>query len=96
MLELDPDKRISAEAALGSKWLKNVVPEEMEPPNLPTWQDCHELWSKKQRRQKREAAQAGPPGQPGPGSMPSNRFPEHNNVGGGVSANEISTNDFIP
>ena len=60
MLELDPDKRISAEAALESKWLKNIVPEEMDPPDLPTWQDCHELWSKKQRRQKREAAQAGP------------------------------------
>ncbi len=24
------------------------------PPILPTWQDCHELWSKKRRRQMRE------------------------------------------
>jgi len=24
------------------------------PPVLPTWQDCHELWSKKRRRQMRE------------------------------------------
>ena len=23
-------------------------------PQLPTWQDCHELWSKKRRRQLRE------------------------------------------
>lgn len=23
-------------------------------PELPTWQDCHELWSKKRRRQQRE------------------------------------------
>lgn len=23
-------------------------------PALPTWQDCHELWSKKRRRQLRE------------------------------------------
>lgn len=91
MLELDPDKRISAEAALESKWLKNVVPENMEPPNLPTWQDCHELWSKKQRRQKREAAQAGNPG---------NQKFSDNNIGVPSSApipsNESSTNDFIP
>lgn len=26
----------------------------MSPANLPTWQDCHELWSKKRRRQIRE------------------------------------------
>lgn len=26
----------------------------MQAPKLPTWQDCHELWSKKRRRQQRE------------------------------------------
>lgn len=26
----------------------------MPAPQLPTWQDCHELWSKKRRRQLRE------------------------------------------
>ena len=26
----------------------------MPPPNLPKYQDCHELWSKKRRRQQRE------------------------------------------
>lgn len=34
---------------------------------LPTWQDCHELWSKKRRRQMRdqqEALQNLPPGKP--------------------------------
>uniref|UniRef100_A0A8D8XYQ3 Cyclin-dependent kinase 12 n=1 Tax=Cacopsylla melanoneura TaxID=428564 RepID=A0A8D8XYQ3_9HEMI len=36
-----------------SSWLKNVHPESMPPPQLPTWQDCHELWSKKRRRQLR-------------------------------------------
>lgn len=31
----------------------------MVAPELPTWQDCHELWSKKRRRQLREAELAG-------------------------------------
>ncbi|XP_048478363.1 cyclin-dependent kinase 12 isoform X8 [Plutella xylostella] len=57
MLELDPDKRITAEEALKSPWLKNVVPDHMTAPELPTWQDCHELWSKQRRRQQREAEQ---------------------------------------
>lgn len=26
----------------------------MPAPELPTWQDCHELWSKQRRRQLRE------------------------------------------
>jgi hypothetical protein len=29
----------------------------MAPPELPTYQDCHELWSKKRRRQLREQLQ---------------------------------------
>lgn len=39
----------------------------MSAPKLPTWQDCHELWSKKRRRQMREqqeAMQNLPPGKP--------------------------------
>ncbi|KAM3957165.1 cyclin-dependent kinase 12-like [Aphomia sociella] len=54
MLELDPARRVSADDALRSAWLKGVVPEQMPPPELPTWQDCHELWSKQRRRQQRE------------------------------------------
>ncbi|CAG7831840.1 unnamed protein product, partial [Allacma fusca] len=69
MLEIDPERRISAEEALRSKWLRTIDPEKVEPPQLPTWQDCHELWSKKMRRQQRdnpEATQTLPPGKPPP------------------------------
>ncbi|XP_031349900.1 cyclin-dependent kinase 12 isoform X2 [Photinus pyralis] len=58
MLELDPSKRITAEDALKSMWLKNINPEQMNVPELPTWQDCHELWSKKRKRQLREQQEA--------------------------------------
>nr|CAH7767721.1 unnamed protein product [Callosobruchus chinensis] len=67
MLELDPEKRITAEDALKSPWLKNIDPEQISAPELPTWQDCHELWSKKRKRQFREQAEAMqnlPPGKP--------------------------------
>lgn len=33
----------------------------MPAPELPTWQDCHELWSKQRRRQQREADQQTKP-----------------------------------
>lgn len=41
----------------------------MPAPKLPTWQDCHELWSKKRRRQQREqeSLQNLPPGKPNSG-----------------------------
>eukprot|EP00118_Oscarella_pearsei_P029116 m.3693 g.3693 ORF g.3693 m.3693 type:complete len:946 (+) comp9713_c0_seq1:130-2967(+) len=50
LLVLDPSKRLTADQALEHPFLvgSDLVKEKI--PDLPRWQDCHELWSKRRRR----------------------------------------------
>ena len=49
MLSLDPSKRPTATDVLNHRWLQHVDMRKIPPPTLPTNQDCHEMWSKKQK-----------------------------------------------
>lgn len=79
MLELDPERRVTAEAALRSPWLAPVRPDRLPPPDLPHWQDCHEMWSKRRRRQLRleqDMAVAAAAGGPVPPQAPPSQPPQ--------------------
>uniref|UniRef100_A0A1I7Y7A9 [RNA-polymerase]-subunit kinase n=1 Tax=Steinernema glaseri TaxID=37863 RepID=A0A1I7Y7A9_9BILA len=56
MLVLDPSKRFKAKDALRHKWLADIEPERIAPPAMPEHQDCHEMWSKKNRRNRGASA----------------------------------------
>ncbi|QQP37385.1 Uncharacterized protein FKW44_017628, partial [Caligus rogercresseyi] len=58
MLTLDPSQRVSAGQALRGEWLRNLDPKSLPRPNLPDYQDCHELWSKKRKKKLKEQAKA--------------------------------------
>ncbi|ULU00619.1 hypothetical protein L3Y34_001223 [Caenorhabditis briggsae] len=50
MLTLNPERRISAKDALLHPWIRNLEHACVQPLKLPQHQDCHEMWSKKQKR----------------------------------------------
>ena len=53
MLTLDPNRRVSVEAALKCAWLVDVDPTKIEMPELPR-QECHEMWSKQMKKNQLE------------------------------------------
>ena len=87
MLALDPKKRMTAQKALESEWLRDVDPNTMSPPNLPKHQDCHELWSKKRRKQ-----QHSNEAQPHPSSQANNN--NNSDPGGGGAASQSNSASF--
>uniref|UniRef100_A0A0N4ZUJ6 Protein kinase domain-containing protein n=1 Tax=Parastrongyloides trichosuri TaxID=131310 RepID=A0A0N4ZUJ6_PARTI len=52
MLTLDPKRRPSAGEVCKHEWLRNIDPSKIPPPKLPAHQDCHELWSKNQKKKR--------------------------------------------
>ncbi|CBB15978.1 Cyclin-dependent kinase 12 [Caenorhabditis elegans] len=58
MLTLNPEKRISAKEALNHPWIRSLEHTTVQPLKLPQHQDCHEMWSKKQKKSARLGRQA--------------------------------------
>lgn len=53
MIMLDPKKRLTASDALKHQWIRHIDPSKVPPLQLPCGQDCHELWSKKQKKERK-------------------------------------------
>lgn len=58
MLTLNPERRITAKEALLHPWIRNLENTSVQDLQLPQHQDCHEMWSKKQKRSARLGRQA--------------------------------------
>lgn len=65
-------------------------------PELPTWQDCHELWSKKRRKQEANQAPAVLPQLPQPGPIVRPRVNLPPMAASGPSGPGGSTNSTLP
>jgi len=52
-LTLDPEARLSADECLEHPFLSDIDLSKEAPMNLPT-QDCHEMWSKHNKRRKKQ------------------------------------------
>merc|ERR1712071_318480 len=70
MLALDPNQRISAKKALLHKWFSTINATENHAANLtiklPQEYDCHEMWSKEQKRKRRQRDKPEAPFKPEP------------------------------
>ncbi|PAV87544.1 hypothetical protein WR25_24672 [Diploscapter pachys] len=58
MLILDPSRRITAADALNHPWFRSFDPSRVPPLKLPENQDCHEMWSKRQKKERDRVRQA--------------------------------------
>lgn len=76
-----------------------VVAFRIQAPELPTWQDCHELWSKKRKRQIREQQESIlnlPPGKPSLGSRTDKTGEKGEENEGGWVAQSIPKACLVP
>ncbi|CAI2349228.1 unnamed protein product [Caenorhabditis sp. 36 PRJEB53466] len=97
MLTLNPDKRISAKEALLHPWIRSLDNAVVQPLLLPKHQDCHEMWSKKQKREARmgrrneSEAGGGAAGSSGSGHSRANSHPR-----GSMPTSSSTSNSIHP